>query len=124
MDAIAQVRLRERALHAAMLAGDVAALDALIDDDLVFVTADGSLVSKAQDLASHASGSLRLDRFDSREESCRLMGAAVHSVTGATLAGSFGGIPFAGRFVYSRLWLERDGVWRVVAGHASAVAAA
>ncbi|MEQ1542023.1 MAG: nuclear transport factor 2 family protein [Novosphingobium sp.] len=123
MNAIAQVRQRERALRAAMLASDVAALDRLIEDDLLFVTPDGTLITKAQDLATHEAGSLRLDRMDCGESTCRMIGAAVLSITAAELAGSFAGNPFAGRFVYSRLWLYSEGGWRVGAGHASAIAA-
>lgn len=123
MNAIAQVRQRERALRAAMLAGDVAALDALIDDDLQFVAPDGALITKAQDLATHAAGTLRLERLDCAESIYRMIGAAVLSITNAELAGHFAGQPFAGKFVYSRLWLQVGGEWRVSAGHASAIAA-
>ena len=123
MNAIAQVRLRERALRAAMLASDVAALDGLIDDDLLFVGPDGALITKAQDLATHEAGLLRLERLDCEESMCRMIGAAVLTVTNAELVGRFAGTPFAGKYVYSRLWLNSGGEWRVGAGHAGAIAA-
>ncbi len=52
----------EADLRAAQLAGDVAALDRLLDDGLVFTGLDGAVVGKADDLALHRSGRLRITR--------------------------------------------------------------
>ena len=46
----------ERALQAAQRAGDVAALDRLLDDRLVAIGPDGARYTKADDLAGHRSG--------------------------------------------------------------------
>jgi Domain of unknown function (DUF4440) len=43
----------EARIRAAQLGADVAALDALIDEDLLFTGPDGTLGTKAQDLAAH-----------------------------------------------------------------------
>jgi hypothetical protein len=50
----------EARIRAAQLAADVAALDALIVEDLLFTGPDGNLGTKAQDLAAHGSGAVRL----------------------------------------------------------------
>src|SRR5690606_37559149 len=50
----------EARLRAAQLAADVAALDALIAEELLFTGPDGQLATKAQDLAAHG---WRLVRF-------------------------------------------------------------
>ena len=46
----------ERQLQAAQLAGDVAALDGLLDDRLVAIGSDGFRYAKDDDLAAHRSG--------------------------------------------------------------------
>lgn len=65
MDAIRTViEPYETALRAAMLANDVEALDALLDDDLVFTVPTGQVISKEDDLSTHRAKLLRLDRLD------------------------------------------------------------
>jgi hypothetical protein len=56
------VEMLETRLQAAMLAGDVVELDDLIADDLIFTDHAGNRSDKAQDLAAHRSGTLRLER--------------------------------------------------------------
>ena len=51
------LRQAERRLQAAQLAGDVVALDHLLDDHLVAIGPDGSRYTKDDDLAAHRSGS-------------------------------------------------------------------
>ena len=53
---IVEVEMR---LRFAQLSGDVAALDALIPEELLFTGPDGQLGTKAQDLAAHGSGAVR-----------------------------------------------------------------
>jgi Domain of unknown function (DUF4440)/Protein of unknown function (DUF952) len=59
----------ERRLQAAQLAGDVEALDRLLDDRLVAIGPDGARYTKADDLAAHRSSpnsSRRIWRCSSR----------------------------------------------------------
>ncbi|TCK21495.1 nuclear transport factor 2 family protein [Pseudonocardia endophytica] len=116
------LRAAERRLQAAQLASDVAALDALIDDDALFTGPDGALLSKQDDLAAHRGGHQVLRRVDEHE-----LRLAVTGTTGVTwflgeVEGVAGGVPFAALVRYTRAWAHDavDG-WRVVAAHASAV---
>lgn len=113
----------EARLRAAMLAGDVAALDALLGDALVFTDHTGARLSKAEDLAAHRSGRLRLARLEPSGQTLirRLGDTAIVCVT-LDLAGRFDAQPFAGTFAYTRVWHRgEDGRWRVEAAHCSAV---
>jgi len=54
VDAIrAEIEPYEAALRAAILANDVDALDALLDDDLIFTIPSGQVISKHDDLSAH-----------------------------------------------------------------------
>ena len=89
----------ERRLQAAQLASDVVALDALLDERLVFTGPDGALYSKKDDLAL----------VDGRTGVTWFLG---------TLEGAFGGVPFAARVRCTRTWLHDDAHgWRIVAAH-------
>ncbi|WP_175824340.1 nuclear transport factor 2 family protein [Burkholderia sp. BCC0419] len=131
MDAIRTViEPCETALRAAMLANDIEALDALLDDELVFTVPTGQIISKEDDLAAHRAKLLRLDTLDVHEMHARAIDEMILTTTRATLAGHFDGTAFAGHFdgtafagtfAYTRLWRRSGANWRVVAGHASQV---
>lgn len=59
-----QVILLEEQLRVAMLAGDVRVLDALLADDLVFTDQTGARLTKADDLAAHRLGRLKITRIN------------------------------------------------------------
>lgn len=114
----------ELALRRAQLAGDVAVLDRLVDDALVFTGPDGAVYGKADDLDAHRAGWVRIVRLVPSEERVQRFGdVAVVSVR-MEMAGTFRGAAFAGSFRYTRVWCRRAEGWRVVAGHVSAVATA
>jgi len=122
MDAVrAVIEPYEAALRAAMLANDVDALDALLDDDLIFTIPSGQLISKHDDLSAHRARLLRLDTLDVLETRTAAMGELILTTTRATLAGRFDGATFSGTFAYTRLWRRSGDSWRVAAGHASQI---
>lgn len=107
----------EERLRLAMLRGDVAALEGLIDDELLFVGPDGNIYTKSDDLQCYRSGAQKLSLLEFREVAVRMHGATAVSVVTACMAGEFKGEPYAGFYRYIRTWVRRDG-WRIVAGSA------
>src|SRR4051812_42513751 len=67
----------ETRLRAAQLDADVAALDALIADALLFTGPDGQLGTKAQDLEAHGSGAVRFRAHEPEELRVRRIGGDV-----------------------------------------------
>jgi len=113
----------ETRLRTAQLAADVATLDALIAEDLLFAGPDGRLATKSQDLEAHATGVVRFREHVPEELRVRRVGAGV-AVTSlrARLAVEVAGALNRGTYHYTRVWARDDsGDWRVVAGHVSAV---
>jgi uncharacterized protein (TIGR02246 family) len=113
----------EARIRAAQLAGDVAALDALIAEDLLFTGPDGRLGTKAEDLAAHRAGAVRVRSHEPEELRVRRIGAAAAvSALRARLTVEAGGTVIRGTYRYTRVWArEPDGAWRVAGGHVSAV---
>jgi len=125
VDDMAQIEQAEARLRDAMLTGDVAALDDVLSEALVFTNQAGTRLGKADDIAAHRSGLLRIERLDPREQPLvRLLGDGAIVCVTVDLAGSYGDQPFAGRFAYTRLWHRAPGErWRIEAAHCSAVEA-
>jgi ketosteroid isomerase-like protein len=116
-------RLEER-LRRAMLDGDAAALDELLDERILFTGPDGGvLAGKADDVAAYRSGRMKVASHEPSELRVERHGddAAVVSVRVA-LSGEYQGSPFRGVYRYSRFYLKRGGVWRIVGGGVTPVA--
>ena len=124
-DADDEIVAREAELRAAQLAADVAALDRLIADELLFAGPDGQLGTKAQDLDAHGSGIVRFRAHEPEELRVRRVGTdvAIASLR-ARLAVEVGGQLVQGTYRYTRVWAREDGqTWRVAGGQVSEIAA-
>jgi ketosteroid isomerase-like protein len=113
----------EARLRAAQLQADVAALDALLAEALLFTGPDGTLGTKQQDLAAQGSGTVRFRKHVPEELRVRRVGPDVAvAALRARLAVSVGGTLVRGTYRYTRVWAREDGgAWRVVGGHVSAI---
>ena len=113
------VLARERALQAAMLAGDVDALDDLLHAELLAVGPDGQLADKAMDLEAHRTRVFEITAL--REEELRVTVVGETALTFVVLAipGTIGGEDASGRYRYTRTWTRAGGAWRVVGAHLS-----
>ncbi|UWZ40784.1 nuclear transport factor 2 family protein [Dactylosporangium roseum] len=114
------MRAAERRLQAAQRASDVAELDALIDERLIFTGPDGKLYGKQDDLHVHRTGRQVMTKV--AEESLDVLVDGGLGVTWflGTLEGTFAGESFAWRMRYTRTWLhDPSRGWRLIAAHAS-----
>ena len=120
-----EIAALERELRSAQLTADVAALDRLIADELLFTGPDGQLGTKAQDLEAHASGAVRFRSHEPEELRVRRIGKNVAiAALRARLAVEVAGTIVRGSYRYTRIWArEKGGPWRVVGGHVSEVPA-
>ena len=104
-----------------MLKSDVQQLDALISDELIFTDHTGRLLDKATDLEAHRSGTLKIDSLESSEQHIKIYkDTAVVSVL-VNIGGSYATQPFKGNLRFTRVWMNRDHSWKVVAAHSVAV---
>ena len=112
----------EEKLRKAQLTGDVALLDRLVDDTLMFASFDGTIVRKSDDLGFHRSGRNKITKMDVIERDVLYLGdTAVVSVL-MDAAVTMDGTPSATKMRYTRVWHKRENGWRLVAGHMSPVA--
>ena len=108
----------ELELQRAVLAADVGALDALLDDEVTFVGPDGAALSKEQDLEAYRSGRLKVTEFAVERQRVRVLGELGLADLVATVAGTSEGAPFRMRLRYQRTWRLKE-EWAVVSAHAT-----
>ena len=111
----------EEKLRNAMLASDVAVLDELIADDLVWTMHTGKVVNKQYDLEAHRSGMLRFTSLDISDRQIHLYGDCVVVTLKVDAAGIYNNQTFSENLRFTRVWVQRQNRWQIVAGHVSQV---
>ncbi|NBE83914.1 nuclear transport factor 2 family protein [Micromonospora rubida] len=109
----------ERRLQAAQRAGDVAALNGLLDERLIAFGPDGNRFTKQDDLIAHRDRTSVIDELVEEE-----LDLIVEGTTGVTfflgrVTGTFGGVPVTARLRYTRTWTYGERGWRILAAHIS-----
>lgn len=116
---VEELRRAERRLQAAQLASDVASLDLLLDERLIFTGPDGNCYTKQDDLHVHRTGTQVITSI--REEELTVLVAGDTGVTWflGVLQGTIADAPFDARMRYTRTWVYDDHHgWRIIAAHA------
>jgi hypothetical protein len=121
MDTTQQIIEAENRLINAMLTGNVAELDALIDDDLIFTGHDGKVYTKEMDLQAHREKGIDIYEINISEQVIRIVDdIAIVSVL-KDISGSFFGDVQVGIFRFTRVWKNSGGNWKIIAGHSSQI---
>jgi ketosteroid isomerase-like protein len=117
-----QIRACEARLYNAMLASDVAELDALIADDLLFAGPTGELATKVMDLELHRSGGTHFHELTPKELEVRVWTKEFALASARVfLRGTFLGQSFAGEYRYTRIWRNGPQGWQVAGGSVMAM---
>lgn len=112
----------EENLRQAMLTSNVSALDELIADDLVFTMHTGQVVNKQYDLQAHRSGIFRFAKLDISDRQIHQYGDCVVVTLKVEAAGTLNDQAFSETYRFTRVWVQRQNRWQIVAGHVSQVA--
>jgi ketosteroid isomerase-like protein len=116
-----ELRTLESQWQAALTRRDLAILDRLMADDYVLTTVSGEVVNKARVLAELKSANATAE-VRNTEVSARVYGD-VAIVTGlALISGKFNDKDVSTRSRYIKVYVKRQGQWRVVAAQATLIA--
>ena len=119
----AQVLNAEERLRLAMMDSDVAQLDALLADELVFTNHLGHLLSKQADLAAHQQRLLTITALKASEQHVRIEGRVAVVSVRMQLTGTYHDAETHGDFRFTRVWAQApDGALQVIAAHSGVVA--
>src|SRR5687768_4644238 len=111
-----QVMEYEEKLFSAMKIHDLASLDALLHEDLLFNTYDGQTITKAMDMDFHRSGLMVINSISASDYLINLIGdTAIVAVTIET-SGKIEDLIMEGKFRYLRVWKLFNNNLKVIAG--------
>jgi ketosteroid isomerase-like protein len=112
----------EEAWRNAVLSGNTAAMETLLADDYMAITASGTLQTKEQTLANLRSGRTHIKTLDVSDRKVRFYGATALVTSLAEVQGTNAEGDFSGSFRYTRVY-ARDvrGQWKIVSFEASRI---
>ena len=106
----------------AMLQRNVQAMDALLSDDYIAITANGMLQSKEQTLANLKSGMLHFDTLELSDRKVRFYGQTALVTSKAEVKGNRADGEIAGSYRYTRVYVrDASGAWKIVSFEASRI---
>lgn len=107
------VRL-EAQFRQAQLAGDIPAMDKLLSDDYLGISANGQVSTKPQQLDRMRSRDLVLTRLDTSDFKVKLVGQIAIVTSLAEVDGTLDGTPLHGLVRYTRVYQRlQSGVWKI-----------
>jgi ketosteroid isomerase-like protein len=106
----------------AMLNGNTAAMDALLADDYMAITASGTLQTREQALANLRSGHTHFKELVISDRKVRFYGTTAVVTSLAEARGTNADRDFSGSFRYTRVYVrDAQGAWKIVSFEASRI---
>jgi ketosteroid isomerase-like protein len=105
----------------AQLTNDISMVDRLLADDYLGISANGTLETKADELATRRSGTLKITELELSDIKVRIYGDTAVVTSKADLVGKKGDRDISGRYRYTRVYSNRAGQWRIVSFEASRI---
>lgn len=100
---------------------DVEGLDRILAEDWLLTHSDGRVQNKAEYLEELRTRTRRNQAIGNEDVRLRRYGTTA-VVTGTSVQSAVSnGQPWSGRFRFTRVWVQRDGRWIMVASHSSRI---
>ena len=115
------VRQMEEELRVAITKGDMKAYGRLVSDDYVFTNQDAVVRTKAQMVSAYDSGSIKYESVVFDEIKVHAYGDTAVVTGRNTAKGKDNGKDFDGQFRYTRVYVNRQGRWQIVATQATRI---
>jgi len=110
-----QIRAAEKAWAAAVTAGDHAAVDRMLADQLIYAHASGGVENKSEYLGKLRSGQQKYDAIEHQSMTFRVHGDAAVAHGKVRMTGKTRGQPFDNQVMMLHLWVRQGGQWRLAA---------
>lgn len=100
---------------------NVGVMDHLLADDYLGISANGTVETKAQELAQRRAGTVRIQSLDLSDIKVRVYGDTAVVTSTAQLVGVNGQSNISGNYRYTRVYNKRFGQWKIVSFEASRI---
>jgi ketosteroid isomerase-like protein len=112
----------EQTWRDAILRRNVQAMDALLADDYIAISANGTLQSKVDTLTNLKNGTLHIDSIDFSDRKVRFYGQTALVTSRAEVTGTGVEGEIQGSYRYTRVYVrDAKGMWKIVSFEASRI---
>jgi ketosteroid isomerase-like protein len=117
-----EIDLLEQTWRNAIITRDLPAMESLLADDYIAITANGTLQSKEQALTNLRSGTARFAAIEFSDRKVRFYGQTALVTSRAEVTGFTGEGDISGSYRYTRVYArDAKGVWKIVSFEASRI---
>ena len=110
----------EKELESAMLRSDVAILDKLLDNKLVFTNHVGQQTTKQMDLEAHRSGFVKIESINQSNQSVNIFEDVAIVTVLSEICGIFGEAQSTAKLHFTRVWQKKNSKeYKLIAAHSS-----
>lgn len=120
--ALEKVIRLEETLISAITKSDLAVLDQLLDDELIFTNHMGMSLSKQDDLAPYRSGDLKIKQIKVSDQQIKLHQNTAVVAVSKSIQGAYCGEDFNMLVRFTRVWNLENSQWKVIAASSVALA--
>lgn len=114
-----QIEALEMEWRDAVVHNNVRTMDNLLADDYLGISANGTVETKAEELAQSRTGTLRIQSLELSDIKVRVYGNTAVVTSRARLAGVNGQSDISGNYRYTRVYNKRFGKWKIISFEAS-----
>ena len=106
----------EEKIAEAIKESDIEQLKTLLHDNLVFLSPDGSIITKEIDIASHKSGSIKAEEIIIEIERVNIDNDIATVIVTYQTKGLILGKPISGKYRYLRVWKKFGNELKIICG--------
>lgn len=108
----------EEKLRFAMIESDIAVLEDLIDDSLIFIAPNGDVITKEMDIFVHKNKLQTINQIEVIEQNINIKENIAVVTTEVNLCGNYDKNDISGVYRYLRVWVQQKNLseYRIIAG--------
>lgn len=114
-----QIEALEMQWRNAVVTNNVKQMDHLLADDYLGISANGTVATKAEELAQRRAGTVRIQSLTLSDIKVRVYGKTAVVTSRAELTGVNGESDISGNYRYTRVYNKRFGQWKIISFEAS-----
>jgi ketosteroid isomerase-like protein len=114
-----EIETLEEQWRQAILTNNVSQMDRLLADDYIGITSNGTVETRAQDLAQRRAGTVKITQLELSDMHVRVYGDSAVVTSKAQLQGTNGASDISGEYRYTRVYTRHLGQWKIVSFEAS-----
>jgi hypothetical protein len=111
----------EEAVRLAQLASDAIFFEKVLSDDFKFITPQGKIITKREDIDQYKSGQLKMTKVDVSERQIDVFLGTAISRFKVKFEGKAGNYEFSSTFLFTRVYSKIENSWKMVAGHSTEI---